>query len=52
MFKDVAWRVSAWVLWYPLSPFWDAHLVWWKEILVMFGFYVCLDFIRWGLKKD
>ena len=52
MFKDVAWRVSAFMLWYPLTPMFNADLVWWEEILIIFCFYICLDLIRWGLKKD
>lgn len=52
MFKDVAFKVSAFLLWYPMTPWFNTEMDLWKEILIMMVFYVCLDFVCWGLKKD
>ena len=50
--KELAWKVPAFVLWSQCTWFAKYDKPFWFGCVIAFVFFIALDLIRWGLKKN
>ena len=52
LLKEMAWKLPVGLIWYIAAGFPFKHLPFWQGLIAWFIFYLALDLIRWGLKRE
>ena len=52
LLKEMAWKLPVGLVWYIAAGFPFKHLPFWQGLIAWFIFYLALDLIRWGLKRE
>lgn len=52
LLKEIAWKLPVGLVWYIAAGFPFKHLTFWQGLIAWFIFYLALDLIRWGLKRE